>query len=1637
MACKLDVRTAVFDKVFEELAEGRYSFSRTGEDTIRVNSRGDNAKARAKSASQAKAMAHEMLKRARISFEGHVDGYVNQHSTYDPVTITFTVSDAYVQHEFDKLNVSKDTQAAPMEAERDFINTSTDYDTNRKINFAPATRPELGMFAKYLEFKQAILDIYQNKLHKVRMDKKKVGVSIEELKALNKEERRLELFIEGSPELRKEGLKDQITRLSSESAIEAVRDYVRKDLDRLPKLVLSDDIDDVREAERIIQFYKNAGNFTGKDASNPTGRAENPFFPEDAIFFRDDEGELTTVYKLGEDIRKQFMEWRDEADGYTIQAESKKKEITVRMVNSNPGVVNTYGKNKKFTFSELVYEKQGLEDIEWVTMWTMDITSGIFSHNGLLPQVIFSHLNNSIERKAEWARAADETIDKLAPKAQEAIRKTGDPRWTHKGLGIRRLGGTNWNLYKETTKNGNETNCLVQRFTREFNDAYDIAKATFQEVFDKAKVISGMSEKVTLAFRALNMWRRQNTILFEINRMAEILDDPELADLFTEGKPVADAAYRQSLIDVLGKDGYEEQIEEQKRMLRKYLADRQNVIDIALGDEGKFIENGTKDDLNDAHKAALQEWEYKNDPLIGIEGYNSTTGYVKDGLTRNNFMGYNNFIARKRKANVTYATDSTTGKSKFVVTETNEDTDYYSEQYATIEANDDLLAFYNVMRDVCVKIKESIPYHLQKDIPSHTLPGLEKTMGEMLADKEMGLLKRIFSKNGAIAALWERIRRSVGVVNQADVSSAKQDPITGKYNNTVNDAFLRNNSKSIRQRQTIEQQKFLIAYNSNKADSDVITQIRKFTILELKNMTPDALLLLAQYTHTDLSVADARSGNIAALQAKIGDKVSVGRIIKEFSVHSIVQAQSFDLPKLAKYFANMTMAYAARNEALPFLEIVKKHYEDIQAPRTNNVNKSIRHRFNKIIGKVQMEGPRENARKQVENWFQRVVLNNYGVKHKILLGKEDEGARFGRHIYSREERKRLNEINKLLEDPGVSEQVKDELRASKKAMGKVRTASALIEGMFSWIRFLKLGYNLPSSITNFMEGVTSNVILAASGEYFDEKELMYGYRVVRSSFVRNLSFGLTGYEPKLAKRCRKLMDKFNVVMDSKNELQRAENSTGSNRLSWLGSYELNQRVEYINQSPLMVAMLRTMKIKDKSGVEKSVWDAHDENGDLLPEFSYDEAQADTYTDEQRDRLIQNNQDWKMLAGENYEVFKNKLNKVIGIGHGMGYDELRGMMAKSSLLGKAAMMFKTWMPSQFYQRFAVEQDDISTGTIGYKGRYLSYGTGTATVAGLVAGAALFGTGVGLIGMGALGMILGKYATKTNTDISLVREMATTTGYLFLKMLGMPINFITGFVAGKQVVPTGNKAFENWVGKGNFTTRDAKNLRANLADMALQLAWIALTMMVKAMLYDDEDDDDKDSPARAWHNIIVNKLIQLSHSASMYCSIPEIWRSTVGSLSIKQYLDDVVKWMDAIHKWSIDQDSIAGGVNRGRSGLGLATEKIFMPGLFKDLPYLGFEAQAQRVFEEPPWARWFKSEKANDETYIRSARSGRRLELENYDQIKAIQDEKLRTKTINKILDYELPTVKKLEKMGRTRDEYEDWLEQQEYEKVEEE
>lgn len=1376
-------------------------------------------------------------------------------------------------------------------------------------------------FTQYMNYKRELLIGLNNRLKKVKAAERKESESTR-LLALNKLERELTDRIEI--------LEDEIAKLEHETLIERISNYVDSDIRRLAKLASTNHPENIKEAKKIINFYKAAGTF---EVGN-----ENPFFLQEEMF--DTDGELL----LDEDlVIKPLEDWKKQALKYENTINAKDLEALVNTINENDLVSEMY--QRKLELGEILNHEYGLADADWFSMMIMDMTNGILSENGILPQVMQNTLNTNIDEKLEYSRKVNERIAELQPEVEDILSQIDNGKYKLSSLGILGVKGVSYELFRQKYDDGFSTDRIVDRFSPTYYD--DRAKMfnIFRMTTEEARLETDAAKQRILfenAYQVRDAWLRRNTIMVNPTMLPEI-------------SGINDDSHKNQLISLLGINGYNETVEKQKFLLDKYKSQKDLFTEAYLVDEGV----ASYDDLSDDAKKAIRRWDKMNNPFetasTFVVGQRPSIGNFQLNTTQS----FNITVPRKFK------TISKLRAGKVIINENpNEPTDYYDKNFEIIDANPVLYEFHSIVKDVSETIRDILPYEEAQKFAVNSLPALRKSISEILLDKDTDTIQKLSTSYRRII---DNIKDLLGIKRPKSLSQAAIDPITGEPDYQVNSDFLKSNSKEIRRLYQIEMSKVGVLLGGRPS---------KYGSFTVDNLNQNVIDFLSTHLRTH--------NTKEAIKKKLGDdQIVIGKVIERSVTHNVVESNSFDLPKIVKLYSHLAMEYAGRNEALPIINMIKNHYKSIKKPKISN-GQII---SNARAGKTRFDGYRQNAIRQVDNWFERSVLGDYGSKNEFpgfikRVLKIDMKGRLGSmintnidgKILSSEEKKIRKDIESLVATGKLSDQELETLVRILDDLGKDFSVAKSVDAIFNFIRFKTLGWGLSSALTNFLEGQVSNFIIAAQGDYFTPENIYRAMHVVSGSFMRNQSFGKLS-TPGAAK-ARILMDRYRILQDASNELQKASYKSAVSGIKKFEPYEIVRRVEYLNQTPMMISILLDTPIKDKDGNTSNVWDAFNADGKLKEEFRTDE----------------NIDAWENAVGGEFNKFKSLINKAIVNTHG-DYDDLRGNVASTFILGKAMMMFKRWIARQLYMRFAIKNhSDIETGVETYRGRYWSHTASSGLVQGSTIGFAIGGPVGSIIG-GGIGFGYGQFFGQ-ETQLSFLKELTLHSKLLLKKFYGIPINTI----AGRKVVDDNFSQYEDLLSPG-FTERDAKNLAANFTEMALVLQYISLSLFVKALSWDD--DDEQDSPRRIAHNLIQNRINQVSSNAEQY-SNPVTLAENIINMAPYRFLQEVGGVIDAVALYVDGQDVLATGPNAGESRLLNRSTKTFLPGFMKDQSF-GFESQTRfHIGTQTPWDRWFWSDWKKADKQRKAQRAKRRQELEaaGYGE-----------KAINKTLNREYPPIPK--------------------------
>jgi hypothetical protein len=316
------------------------------------------------------------------------------------------------------------------------------------------------------------------------------------------------------------------------------------------------------------------------------------------------------------------------------------------------------------------------------------------------------------------------------------------------------------------------------------------------------------------------------------------------------------------------------------------------------------------------------------------------------------------------------------------------------------------------------------------------------------------------------------------------------------------------------------------------------------------------------------------------------------------------------------------------------------------------------------------------------------------------------------------------------------------------------------------------------------------------------------------------------------------MDKWDLLQTSNKELYDMSQKSSMSKLKRFGPFSLQERSEYLNIAPVMVATMLSDKFSatDPDGKKVSLWDAYDTStGKLKEGFTSDVDEI---------KLIQ------------------KIKRIVEMNHG---DYNNALQVKATIGGRLLTQFRTWMFEGFANRFESEKTDYA---LSYgmdepyirKGRYRSYTKGQLLTTGAAVGT-MFLPGVGTALGAGIGYLGGKFFGMQTEETVLGDTLFT------LKQLARKLMF--------QKTQFGDK----------FSAVDAANMRKNMTELYIMMGLMGIALLLKAMAGDDDEED------QVVTNFLLNQTIRLRTDIGFYTNPLEAEKLTKTAVPMAALVDDV--------------------------------------------------------------------------------------------------------------------------------------------------
>lgn len=1359
-------------------------------------------------------------------------------------------------------------------------------DTARTFLASPSPVQNLTntKFDNYIKFKKNQQYRLEKKLAQVKKMKAEIKNNPATMKQLLIAEEKLKDYLETT--------KSTIKKIENDPNVNEILFNAQNDIARVKYLSQSFNAESLQEAKDIINFFKASSDFSNSSL------VSNPLFERESISNDINVSEIplslkTALQKIYEDLIEYEVLINNREQQAIIQNLSNLEQI-----KNNPHLVHE--KTGGLSYNKIFNKDNGLRDITLGEMYFFDPSSTLLRDNGVVPQAVQIMLDNAYNKAHITSKKVIEDVDALLPRVTKVLRDLGH---TSKVFG--NSVGVNWDLFRAKDSNGLLRDGIVQRYTSEFIDSFaemqDKFKTNISRALDPSVSNTDRADLLNTTHTNRDNWLRSNTLTIDPRKI------PEIQALFPNQPHVDDnQAHANELKKLLGETGYKEEIQKQIDKIEKY--------ELALSLEKEKLASVT----GAAYLNKIKQFENRNNPFIAADFFERKT-YPTRGLSVDfTNMKYSYSVPLNKKG-------------------------FYDTNFEKIEANPDLKEFHDLLQNAINQIQDNLTPELQAKLSTTSLPQLQKPLMEIFADPYLTTKAKM---SLAYRRFMEFIRSLYTINPQTPTDNSLVDVVTGKKLDQVNSNFLQGAKDNIDRQTTVVFDKFLL--NTGKT----VTKRNQKYKTSWGTLTPSEELFL---------IENLNPSQVASLKKTPNKVFSVKSVINDAVTHEIISENSFDLPKIVKLYTKLTMEFSARNEVLPSIKLMLEHYKMISNPETTNQGSKV---VNRILGKPSNTGDRHFAVKQIESWFNRVALGNNNKENEFIALPTYSTAEEERKALEKRTRDSLTKEDKKkkIEYENIIKQIEEQLKNSKdkkekselgrkrayydsqiNLLGRKKSWSAVADANFAFIRVLGLGWNLSSQFTNLFEGQISNLTLGASGQYFSAQNLERANNIIFGSFLKNLTFNKISTPG--ARKAAAIMKKFDVMQDATNDLQKASNKNPlDNANKFLSPFALISKVEYINQTPVVIAVLMDQMITSVDGTKSlNVWDAMNPDGSLKEEF----------------RTEENVNNWEGGKGEQYDRFTSLVGQTLAFHHG-DYSKIRGMMAAEQMGGKTILMFKRWATMWLQSRIAMPHVTLRNKEAGIqKGRYRSHTKSTGAISGGIFGAtilsgALTSFGMALpallpvIGGAVLGYQVAKRlgmengGTRTTKEVlgvtSVLQESALTMKLVALKMIGIPLNTITG----KQII-NHNPFFASETNKDLAV--DARNFKANLSEIAIQLSLLGMATLVRAAWGDDPEDEKK-------YNLMSNKIGKLLKQTVMFLEVESL-HSLFADFAIIRYLQNLQKFAVefALVFGTEDLPVMKSGPSKGEYKVVKAFKSAFLPSMIRDKNplTLGFGTELDQFYE----------------------------------------------------------------------------------------
>lgn len=352
------------------------------------------------------------------------------------------------------ISLSPDEETSYEFTEDDFIpfedvqsNEESDFSTT---NFNQDKDTDMVLeYDKLVKFKENLLNTLKNRIANLKSfinsltDKDKVKQNTKLLQELQ----------ERADELEQEIYNE---KNAGESSLQKLKFQAERDFERVKKLLspnqeMTDTYENLKEAKKIINFYKSLEVKTDKIDLNKNPYQFHPFFNVEELFGRNGKPILSP------EITQIFNSLAEQFNPLEEVYHARQKELLTTVINANPKVKTILGEK---SYDEIM---ANLGDATWLDMMIMEANRGVFSKNGLIPQVSLEIIQDNETESISKHKSFEEQHNKLLPNVIKALQRL------NKGL-LGKFKKVSYDIFFQQVLPGKTGIKLVNRFSQDYFD---------------------------------------------------------------------------------------------------------------------------------------------------------------------------------------------------------------------------------------------------------------------------------------------------------------------------------------------------------------------------------------------------------------------------------------------------------------------------------------------------------------------------------------------------------------------------------------------------------------------------------------------------------------------------------------------------------------------------------------------------------------------------------------------------------------------------------------------------------------------------------------------------------------------------------------------------------------------------------------------------------------------------------------------------------------------------------------------------------------------------------------------------------------------------------------------------------------